>query len=73
VRLGSQAQAQGSGTAQSATVARDGKLRELDVWVSDFRTICRVAFYENPQELEKLVYCFLNSITFHRLSGSRFR
>jgi hypothetical protein len=41
-------------------VARDGKLRELDVWVSDFRTICRVAFYENPQELEKLGMMALN-------------
>ncbi|MDA8409340.1 MAG: hypothetical protein M0001_02990 [Treponema sp.] len=54
VRDKGQAKAQGNGTAQSATVARDAKLRELDAWVSDLRAICRVAFYENPQELEKL-------------------
>jgi hypothetical protein len=60
VRLVSQTQTQGNGAAQSATAARDGKLRDLDAWVSDFRTICRVAFYENPQELEKLGMMALN-------------
>jgi hypothetical protein len=54
VRAKSLAQTQGTGAAQTATAARDKKLRELDNWISEFRTICRVAFYENPQELEKL-------------------
>lgn len=60
VRRKSQAQTQGNGAAQSSTAARDAKFRELDGWVSDFRTICRVAFYENPQELEKLGVMALN-------------
>jgi len=60
VRSKSQAQIQGSGAAQSATAARDQKLRELDSWVSELRTICRVAFYEKPQELEKLGVLVLN-------------
>ena len=60
LRLEIQAQVQKTGGAQSTTAARDVKLRELDTWVSDFRTICRVAFYENPQELEKLGMMVLN-------------
>ena len=60
LRLEIQAQAHKIGGAQSTTAARDSKLRELDTWVSDFRTICRVAFYENPQELEKLGVMVLN-------------
>ncbi len=60
LRLEIQAQAQKTGDAQSTTAARDVKLRELDTWISDFRTICRVAFYENPQELEKLGVLVLN-------------
>ena len=60
VRGKGQAKAQGNGAAQSATAARDGKIRELDAWVSDLRAICRVAFYENPQELEKLGMKVLN-------------
>jgi hypothetical protein len=61
VRRKTQTQAQGSGAAHSATAARDKKLRELDTWVSELRTICRVAFYESPQELEKLGKMALNS------------
>ena len=60
VRNKSQAHVQSNGAAQAATAARDAKFRDLDVWVSDFRTICRVAFYENPQELEKLGVMVLN-------------
>ena len=60
LRVAIQARAQKAGGAQSTTAARDAKLRELDTWVSDFRTICRVAFYENPQELEKLGVMVLN-------------
>ena len=60
LRLEIQAHAQKTGGAQSTTATRDDKLRELDTWVSDFRTICRVAFYENPQELEKLGMMVLN-------------
>ena len=39
---------------------RDAKLRELDDWVSNFRSVCRVALYEKPQELEKLGVMVLN-------------
>jgi hypothetical protein len=60
VRQKTQAKVQGSGTAQASTAARDKKLRELDSWVSELRTIARVAFYENPQELEKLGVLALN-------------
>jgi hypothetical protein len=61
VRLKTLAKVQGSGTAQASTAARDKKLRELDAWVSELRTIARVAFYENPQELEKLGVMALNA------------
>jgi hypothetical protein len=61
VRQRTQAKVQGSGTAQASTAARDKKLRELDAWVSELRTIARVAFYENPQELEKLGVIALNT------------
>jgi hypothetical protein len=60
VREKSQAKAQGTGTAQASTASRDKKLRELDVYVSELRTIARVAFYEEPQELEKLGVMALN-------------
>lgn len=60
VRKRSLAHAEGNGAAQSATAQRDAKLRELDAWVSDFRCICRVALYEQPQELEKLGVMVLN-------------
>jgi hypothetical protein len=61
VRQRTQAKVQGSGTAQASTAARDKKLRELDAWVSELRTIARVAFYESPQELEKLGLMALNA------------
>ena len=60
VRSKTQEKVQGSGNAQASTAARDKKLRELDTWVSELRTISRVAFYENPQELEKLGVMALN-------------
>lgn len=61
VREKSQVKVQGTGNSQAATQARDKKLRELDTWISEFRTICRLAFYETPQELEKLGVMALNS------------
>ena len=60
VRESGFAKVQGAGAAQSSTAARDEKLRELDSWVSELRTIARVAFYEEPQELEKLGLLALN-------------
>jgi hypothetical protein len=36
-------------------------MRELDSWVSDLRAICKVAFYDSPQELEKLGLASLNA------------
>jgi hypothetical protein len=49
-----QVRAKETGEAQAATAERDAKLRELDAWVSDLRAICKVAFYGQPEELEKL-------------------
>ncbi len=49
-----QVQAREMGEAQAATMERDRKVAELDSWVADLRAIARVAFYESPQELEKL-------------------
>jgi hypothetical protein len=60
LRSKTRAKAEGVGTAQASTAARDRKLRELDAWVSELRTIARVAFYESPQELEKLGVLALN-------------
>jgi hypothetical protein len=60
VRERSQAKTLGSGQAQSSTAARDRKLQELDAWVSELRTIARLALYENPQELEKLGVMVMN-------------
>jgi hypothetical protein len=36
------------------TKVKEDKIKELDKWVSEFRSVCRVAFYEDPQQLEKL-------------------
>ncbi|OHD19760.1 MAG: hypothetical protein A2Y38_12080 [Spirochaetes bacterium GWB1_59_5] len=43
-----------SGSAQASTAACDRKLKDLDSWVSDLRGVCEVAFYEMPDQLEKL-------------------
>jgi hypothetical protein len=42
------------GEAQKATEARDKKIAELAKWVSDLKTVARVALAEDPQQLEKL-------------------
>jgi hypothetical protein len=60
VRAKAQEKTAGSGAAQASTASRDRKMRELDAWVSELRTIARVAFYEEPQELEKLGVMALN-------------
>jgi len=49
-----QLQAKETGEAQSATRERDKKIKELDSYVSNLRAIAKVAFYDSPQELEKL-------------------
>jgi len=46
--------AQESGSAQASTAACDRKLKALDSWISDLRGVCEVAFYESPDQLEKL-------------------
>lgn len=48
------AHASESGSAQASTAACELKLKELDSWVSDLRGVCEVAFYETPDQLEKL-------------------
>jgi hypothetical protein len=65
-----QAQARETGEAQAATVERDAKLRELDSWVSELRAIARVAFYESPQELEKLGLLVLNAPRRKKAAGA---
>lgn len=45
---------QKSGEAQHATQQRDKVRRALRTWVSDFRTVARVALREEPQLLEVL-------------------
>ncbi|MBU0927082.1 MAG: hypothetical protein KKA67_04995 [Spirochaetes bacterium] len=42
------------GQALASTTARDRKLKDLDAWVSTLRAVCEVAFYDQPEELEKL-------------------
>jgi hypothetical protein len=43
-----------TGEAQQATELRDKKIDELDKWISDFRSIAKVALSDTPQKLEKL-------------------
>ncbi len=61
VRANLQNHAHESGAAQESTVGRDKKIAELDQWVSDLRAICKVAFAENPQQLEELGIVVLNA------------
>lgn len=61
VKARSQEKTIGSGTVQASTAERDRRLRDLDAYVSELRTIARVAFYEEPQELEKLGVLVLNA------------
>lgn len=42
------------GEAQDATKRRDASVDDLDAWMSDFRTIARIALEDQPQQLEKL-------------------
>lgn len=42
------------GEAQNATEKRDAAVDALDAWMSDFRTIARIALEDQPQQLEKL-------------------
>lgn len=51
---GNAAQKINQGNAQQATASRDTALRRLRRWYTDFNTIARVAFAEQPQQLEKL-------------------
>ena len=50
-----------TGGAQEATDSRDKKMDELDKWLSNFRSIVKVAFDETPQKLERLGIMALNA------------
>jgi hypothetical protein len=54
VRTSLQAQAKESGEARTATAERDKKVKQLDAWVSELKTVAKIAFHERPLELEKL-------------------
>lgn len=43
-----------TGEAREATIIRDNALDDLIAWISDFKAVAKVAFAENPQQLEKL-------------------
>ena len=43
-----------AGEAQTATEARDAALAALDRWMGDFLQVARVAFEDDPQQLERL-------------------
>ena len=48
------ARADESGEAQSSTEARDAALAAMDRWMGDFLRVARVAFEDDPQQLERL-------------------
>ena len=54
VETANAAQEREKGEAQKATEKRDLAVDALDAWMSDFRAIARIAFEEDPQQLEKL-------------------
>jgi len=55
-----QAQAKAAGEAQQATSSRNQKLIVLKKYVSELKALCRVAFAEDRQQLEKLGILALN-------------
>ncbi len=44
------------GEAQTATKERDATLDALDVWLSEFKTVARIALADNAQMLEALQF-----------------
>lgn len=69
VRKTLQAQAKESGEAQQATMVRDAKVGELDRWIGELRAIARVAFADDPQQLEKLGIRVLNAPRAHKAAS----
>lgn len=49
-----QAQAMESGSARESTIVKNKKLDDADDWISDFRAVLEVAFYDEPEQLLKL-------------------
>lgn len=47
-------QEQEKGEAQAATQQRNAAIEALDEWLSDFKTVARIALEDNPQLLESL-------------------
>ena len=60
VRQAINVQLKETGEAQAATQARDKAFDALDVWVSGFRAICKIALANEPQRLEQLGIVVLN-------------
>lgn len=54
VATGNATRSQQRGVAQDATRVRNKAITALDKWMSDFRTIARVALKDRPQMLEQL-------------------
>jgi len=61
VRKALLSRAQDLGKARQATADRDAKVAELETWVRELRALARVAFADNPQQLEKLGIVVLNA------------
>ena len=43
-----------AGEAQESTAIRDKKMEELDIWMSEFIGIARIALQDSPDSLKKL-------------------
>jgi len=55
------AQGKETGEARQATADRDRQVADLDAWVGELKALARVAFTDDPQQLEKLGVVVLNA------------
>jgi len=61
VRKALHTQAKGIGEAQQATADRNRQVADLGAWVRELRALARVAFADDPQQLEKVGIVVLNA------------